>query len=75
MDYLEKFRIEDKVAIVTGGSKGPGRTMAIGLAQAGARVVVSSRNVSLIEETADEIVKEGGRAIAVLYVDGGYTVW
>ncbi|HLZ19857.1 MAG TPA: 3-oxoacyl-ACP reductase family protein, partial [Smithellaceae bacterium] len=65
MDYLEKFRIEDKVAIVTGGSKGLGRTMALGLAQAGAKVVVSSRSNSLIEETADEIVREGGRAIAV----------
>ncbi len=65
MDYLEKFRIEDKVAIVTGGSKGLGRTMALGLAQAGAKVVVSSRSNSLIEETADEIVREGGQAIAV----------
>ena len=65
MDCLEKFRIEDKVAIVTGGSKGLGRAMALGLAQAGAKVVVSSRTISLIEETADEIIKKGGKAIAV----------
>ena len=65
MDCLEKFRIEDKVAIVTGGSKGLGRAMALGLAQAGAKVVVASRTISLIEETADEIIKKGGKAIAV----------
>lgn len=65
MDYLEKFRIEDKVVIVTGASKGLGRAMALGLGEAGARVVVTSRTVPLIEETADEIIKKGGNAIAM----------
>jgi len=65
MDCMEKFRIEDKVAIVTGGSKGLGRAMALGLAQAGARVVVASRSLDLIELTADEIIKKGGQAIAM----------
>src|SRR5512145_2703421 len=65
MDCLDKFRIEDKVAIVTGGSKGLGRAMALGLAQAGARVVVASRSLDLIERTADEIIRNGGQAIAM----------
>ncbi len=65
MDYLEKFRVADKVAIVTGGSKGLGRAMALGLGEGGAKVVVTSRTVPLIEETADEIIKKGGEAIAV----------
>ncbi|HUN54871.1 MAG TPA: 3-oxoacyl-ACP reductase family protein [Smithella sp.] len=65
MDYLERFRIEDKVVIVTGASKGLGREMALGLGQAGVSVVVTSRTVSLIEKTADEIKKAGGSAIAL----------
>ncbi len=65
MDCMEKFRVEGKVAIVTGGSKGLGRAMALGLAQAGARIVVASRSLDLIELTADEIIKKGGQAIAV----------
>jgi NAD(P)-dependent dehydrogenase (short-subunit alcohol dehydrogenase family) len=65
MEYLENFKVIDEVAIVTGGSKGLGRAMALGLAQAGAKVVVSSRTISLIEETADEIIQKGGQALAV----------
>ena len=65
MGYLENFKVVDEVAIVTGGSKGLGRAMALGLAECGAKVVVASRTVSLIEETANEIIKNGGEAIAV----------
>ncbi|MFZ1036077.1 MAG: SDR family NAD(P)-dependent oxidoreductase, partial [Smithella sp.] len=65
MGYLENFKVVDEVAIVTGGSKGLGRAMALGLAECGAKVVVASRTVSLIEETANEIIKKGGQAIAV----------
>lgn len=65
MDCLDKFRVADKVAIVTGGSKGLGRAMALGLGEAGAKVVVTSRTVPMIEETADEVIRKGGAAIAV----------
>ena len=65
MDYLEQFKVVDKVAVVTGGSKGLGRAMALGLGEAGAKVVVASRTVPLIEETAGEIIQKGGEAIAV----------
>lgn len=63
--YMNTFRLDDKVAIVTGGSKGLGQAMAIGLGAAGAQVVVTSRTTNLIEATANEIVKNGGRAIAI----------
>jgi len=54
-----------RVAIVTGGSRGLGRAMAIGLAKAGASVVVASRKVDACQEVVDEIVSLGGRATAI----------
>jgi NAD(P)-dependent dehydrogenase (short-subunit alcohol dehydrogenase family) len=65
MDVMEQFKLSGQVAVVTGGSKGLGRAMAIGLAQAGAKVAVVSRTTKLIEETASEIRGNGGDAIAV----------
>ncbi|MGV8081181.1 MAG: SDR family NAD(P)-dependent oxidoreductase [Syntrophales bacterium] len=65
MGIMDQFSLSGRIAIVTGGSKGLGRAMALGLAEAGAVVAVVSRTKSLIEETADEIVKSGGEAIAV----------
>ena len=65
MDYLEKFRMAGKVAIVTGASKGLGKAMASGLGECGAKVVAASRSLDLIEATADSIIKKGGEAIAV----------
>ncbi len=65
MEYLEQFKLTDKVAVVTGGSKGLGRTMAVGLAEAGATVAIVSRTRSLIEEAAQEIIDAGGKAIAI----------
>ena len=52
-----------KVAIVTGGSKGLGRAMALGFAEAGADVVVASRKLQSCEAVADEIRAMGRRAL------------
>jgi len=65
MNYLERFGLNGKVAIVTGGSKGLGRAIAIGMGEVGAKVVVVSRTKHLIEETANEITSRGGKAIAI----------
>jgi NAD(P)-dependent dehydrogenase (short-subunit alcohol dehydrogenase family) len=54
-----------KVVVVTGASKGLGRAMALGFAQAGAQVVVASRKLAACEAVADEIRLLGGRALAV----------
>jgi len=54
-----------KVVVVTGGSKGLGRAMALGFAEAGADVVVASRKSSSCEEVADEIRSMGQTALAV----------
>jgi len=53
------------VAIVTGGGRGIGKSIALTLAEAGADVVVTARTLKLLEETADEIRKLGTRALAV----------
>jgi len=55
----------DKVVVVTGGSKGLGRAMALGFAEAGADVVVASRKLEPCEEVAAEIRALGRRALAV----------
>jgi NAD(P)-dependent dehydrogenase (short-subunit alcohol dehydrogenase family) len=54
-----------KVVVVTGGSKGLGRAMALGFAEAGADVVVASRKLKACQTVADEIEKLGRRALAV----------
>jgi NAD(P)-dependent dehydrogenase (short-subunit alcohol dehydrogenase family) len=59
------FSLEGKVAIVTGSGRGIGKAVALGLAEAGADVVVLARTVADIEKTADEVRALGRRALAV----------
>jgi NAD(P)-dependent dehydrogenase (short-subunit alcohol dehydrogenase family) len=65
MANLGLFSLEGKVAIVTGGSRGIGRATALGLAEAGADVVVASRKLPDLEKVADEIRNRGRKALAV----------
>jgi NAD(P)-dependent dehydrogenase (short-subunit alcohol dehydrogenase family) len=62
---LPDFNATGKVVVVTGGSKGLGRAMALGFAEAGADLVVASRKVEACEAVADEIRALGRRALAV----------
>ncbi len=55
--------IKDKVAIVTGASKGIGQQVALDLARAGADVAISARSKDLLEEVAMEIKKIGRKAM------------
>jgi NAD(P)-dependent dehydrogenase (short-subunit alcohol dehydrogenase family) len=57
--------LEDRVALVTGASSGIGRATALAFARAGARVVVASRNLERLEETAHRVHELGGAAIAI----------
>jgi NAD(P)-dependent dehydrogenase (short-subunit alcohol dehydrogenase family) len=59
------FSLEGKVAMITGASRGIGRAIALQLAQAGAKVVVSSRRLENVRAVADEIEAAGGEALAV----------
>jgi len=62
---LSMFDLTDRVAIVTGAGKGIGKAIALGLAGAGANIVVAARTVSDIEKVAGEIRAMGRRALAV----------
>lgn len=60
-----RFDVNGKVVVITGGSRGLGKAMSVGLAAAGAKVVVASRKLDSCESTVAEIVSAGGEAIAV----------
>ncbi|MGE5557351.1 MAG: SDR family NAD(P)-dependent oxidoreductase [Bacillota bacterium] len=59
------MRLKDKISIVTGGGKGIGREIALGLAKEGSTVVICSRTLSDLDQAAAEIKKTGGKAYAV----------
>lgn len=59
------FRLDDKVAIVTGASKGIGESIARGLAEHGAKVVISSRKQEAVEAVAESFKKDGLEAIGI----------
>ena len=59
------FDLSNKIAVVTGGSRGLGREMVLAFAKAGADVVIASRKLAACEEVAREVEKLGRRALPV----------
>jgi NAD(P)-dependent dehydrogenase (short-subunit alcohol dehydrogenase family) len=57
--------LSGKVAVITGASKGIGRVMSQHFAREGAGVVCAARSEKLVEETAAQVMAQGGKAIAV----------
>ena len=62
---VTSFSLEGKVAIVTGGSRGIGRSIAIGLAEAGADVALAARKPEALEEAQSAVAESGRRCIGV----------
>lgn len=65
---LDRFKLDGRVAVVTGGGRGIGRAIAVALGEAGADVVCAARTLAEVEETA-EIVRRAGQRGAALQCD------
>lgn len=60
--YLKRFDLSGRMAVVTGASEGIGRELALGLAEAGADVILCSRREAKLREVKSEIENKGRRA-------------
>ena len=65
MGVAERFALDGRVALVTGGSRGIGLAIATALAEAGATVALNARHADACEAGAAEIIARGGTAFAV----------
>jgi len=65
MSIKKKFDLTGKVAVITGSSKGIGKAIAQGLAENGAKVVVSSRKQNAVDEVAENFKSMGLEAIGI----------
>jgi NAD(P)-dependent dehydrogenase (short-subunit alcohol dehydrogenase family) len=65
MSIIDKFKLDGKIALITGSSRGLGKVCAKGLAEAGATVVINSLTMEGSEKVANEIIADGGKAIAI----------
>jgi NAD(P)-dependent dehydrogenase (short-subunit alcohol dehydrogenase family) len=68
-NILDRFRLDGRVALVTGGARGLGQVIATALAQAGADVAIASRSRASCEATAGTIASASGRRVLPFAVD------
>ena len=66
---LDRFRLDGKIALITGGARGLGRTMAVALAQAGASIALAGRSKDTCQHAADEVASATGRTVRAFAVD------
>lgn len=62
MSILNRFRLDSRTALVTGASQGIGAAVAVGLAEAGAHVILTARNIEGLEKTQESIKAIDGSA-------------
>ena len=65
MSVLDRFRLDGKVAVITGASSGLGAAFATGLAEAGADIAICARRADRLEETKQAVEALGRRCVAV----------
>ncbi|WP_057767938.1 glucose 1-dehydrogenase [Cytobacillus praedii] len=65
MDVMDLFHLQNKTAIITGGGKGLGEHMANALAEAGANIVICSRNLEDCKNISEQLVNKGVQSIAL----------
>jgi NAD(P)-dependent dehydrogenase (short-subunit alcohol dehydrogenase family) len=68
-NVMDLFRLEGRIALVTGGGRGLGRTVALALAEAGADVALAGRTRETLEETAAQIAAATGRRVKAFPAD------
>jgi NAD(P)-dependent dehydrogenase (short-subunit alcohol dehydrogenase family) len=68
-NVLDRFRLDGKVALITGGARGLGRTMAAALAQAGADIALAGRSKETCQQAADLIASGSGRRVMAFAAD------
>jgi NAD(P)-dependent dehydrogenase (short-subunit alcohol dehydrogenase family) len=66
MSVLDRFRLNDKRALITGGSRGLGREMALALAEAGADLVIVGREEPSLKSVAGELARFGHRVDTIV---------
>ena len=66
---LDRFRLDGKIALITGGARGLGRTMAVALAQAGASIALAGRSKDACQNAADEVASATGRTVGAFAAD------
>ena len=70
MGVLDQFSLKGKVALVTGGAGIAGRQLVRAMAEAGARTVVASRNLTRLQEECDALAREGLAVTPMQYDQG-----
>jgi NAD(P)-dependent dehydrogenase (short-subunit alcohol dehydrogenase family) len=68
-NVLDRFRLDGKVALITGGARGLGRTMAAALAEAGAAIALAGRSKEACRQAADGIASATGRTAKAFAAD------
>ena len=62
---VKYYELNDKVAIVTGASRGIGKAIAIQLAKCGSKLVLVARNAEALDSVKESINSQGGNAVAM----------
>ncbi len=72
MNIFDKFKLTNKVALITGASKGIGEAIAQGLGQAGAKVIINSRKQDALEAAAERLRTNGVQHVLPIAANAGH---